>query len=74
MRHRRAARNLGKVASWSTRRYGVTPIHNISATLIKTMVVVVVKVKRGKGFPVHAMKIYKCIRSVAVLILNLDTR
>ena len=42
MWHRRAAWNLGKVASWSTRRHSTTPVHSVSATLIKTMVMVVV--------------------------------
>jgi len=44
--HRTAAWNLGKVASWSTRRHGITPVHSNSTTLMKTMVVVVCYRKR----------------------------
>jgi hypothetical protein len=38
------------------------------------VVVVVVKVKNGEVFPVHAMRMYKWSRGVALLILNLGTR
>jgi hypothetical protein len=33
----------------------------------------VVKVKKGKGFPVDAMKLYKCSRGVVIIILTLGT-
>jgi len=38
------------------------------------VVVVVVKVTKGQSFPVHAMKMYKWSRSLAIHILNLGTR